>query len=54
MEAQGRALECPPQTVDANLMHVRARFEDEGRVPWKIDASDFVGRDSRAAPSAAL
>ena len=29
--------------VDSNIMRVRERFEDESRVPWKIDVDDFFG-----------
>jgi hypothetical protein len=29
--------------VDANVMRVHVRFENESRVPWKIDLDDFFG-----------
>ena len=29
--------------VDSNIMRVHVRFEDESRVPWKIDVDDFFG-----------
>jgi hypothetical protein len=29
--------------VDANVVRVHVRFEDEGRVPWQIDVDDLVG-----------
>jgi hypothetical protein len=29
--------------VDSNVMRVHVRFEQERRVPWKIDLSDLLG-----------
>jgi hypothetical protein len=29
--------------VDSNVVRVRVRFEDDGRVPWKIDVAELLG-----------
>jgi hypothetical protein len=29
--------------VDSSVVRVHVRFEDETRVPWRVDMADFTG-----------